>query len=130
MGRSERRAVGEVHRDRAGNDARSTPPPGLNDVLQIALKTFSDGVHARIVRAHLAIHEHGHTAPFRTGTSALTDGFEQLPRAQALEPKAGPNERQWRRLPAEYRPRAEGTHHFVIAHIDHPNIGLCLGAVV
>ena len=40
-----------------------------------------------------------------------------------------PDQRQWRCLATEYGARAERADHFVVAHVNHPDVALCQGAI-
>ena len=134
MQRGEGRAILHVARDRADEHLRAAVLSDADDVAQIRREVFIHPLHARVVQPHLLLKKHLHAVPLgRHGGFARElplERIQQLTEPRGLEPEAGANDGQRRRLLTEDRARAERPHHLVVAHVHEPVIALLVRAIL
>ena len=85
--------------------------------------------HARIILSHLLVQKHLHASPGRRSFARL-DLTEELPDASGFDRGRQSNKGAAGHLLAEDRARAEGADHFIVAHVNHPQITIECAAVM
>jgi len=130
---SERRAIPEIHPDRAQHDLCASLFSEFKNVLQVAVKVMVDGGHSRVICPNLLMHEHLHPAPLAVCgprfLGPLPDGIQELPGAGGFQIDGGPDQGQRGRLRPKNGSGPEWSNHFVVAHVNHPDIAVGAGAI-
>ena len=133
MGRGKGRAVLQVDRHRAHDQTHARLPSDGQQVGKVLLEVPIDTAQARLIRAHLLIEKHGHAAPFARRRRAFlpphAQRLQRLPGAGGLKREARADDRPGRNLRAKNRAGSERADHFVVAHVDHPDVAPGAGAV-
>src|SRR5258708_5914935 len=98
-------------------------------LLEVAINSFLE----RATWSDLIVEEHAHAAPcdcFMVLTAQLAAQLhEPLTGAQSLHRGDQAHHRPGRRLGAKYRRRSKRSNHFIVTHVNNPQVPLMLGAL-
>src|SRR6202000_2449450 len=87
---------------------------------------------ARVARRQAIAHEHLHSVPLRRAgmifAQATSQSHQRLAKSRFLESEIETHKSKRRRLGAKNRCRAKWPDHFVIAHVNEPEIAFVFGA--
>src|SRR5436309_60905 len=101
--------------------------------MQISLKVPIDDVFGFALRRNLILKEHLHAAPgsiLGFATELAHAGCRQLPDARAFQREIQSGSRERWSARTENGGRAERSDHFVVAHVDNPNVSLLPRAIL
>jgi hypothetical protein len=131
--RRKRSAILQVHGYGAQDNFRTAAFARGNNVFEILLKVFINRSKAWIGARNFVFHEHPHSFPRadagRVPLSYSAQPLEQLSGPGGFQRESGADHGQRRRLISEDSSRAERPDHFVVPHVNHPNIGVSIRAV-